>query len=121
MAIRRRIKILAEGEARTYSDRHKETVGEWLIRHKVPRQGDKYILYHATPKRGGATNSIRQGSYLAEDAETALHQAGRDRSLKSKNINLHKLLLAAEDIEPGVFPTLRRDVKIDKSTLVKIK
>lgn len=105
------------GDARIYNPRRAETVGEWAIRHRIPRENGKYIFYHATPKRGGAKNILRKGSYLEADPDAAVHFAGRDRDLKSDQINLHKLLLSADEFDPGMFPLLRQDTPISKSTL----
>jgi hypothetical protein len=100
---------LAEaGEERVWNDRYNETVGGWLERHGVEKQGAQYVFYHATPKRGGAKDVIRSRSYLSTDAR-----------LKRSAIDLHRLLLDVDDIQPGMFATLTRDVAISKATLMK--
>ena len=89
-----------------------EEITDWLERHDVPQEDGKYVFYHATPEQGGATAYIRKGSYLAEDEETARHQAARDRGLKSNEIRVHKILLNPWDINIGVWATLRRDYNL---------
>jgi hypothetical protein len=85
---------------------------DWFDRHEVAKEGDKYVLYHATPAKGGATDSIRKGSYLAEDAATAKQQASRDRGPKAGKMNVIKVLVNPEDIRPGVWATLRNDYRV---------
>ena len=86
-----------------------EVIMDWLNRHKVPVEHGKFVFYHATPEIGGATNNIRAGSYLAEDAETAIQQATRDRGPKAGKMKLIKVLVDPEDIHTGVWATLRND------------
>lgn len=86
-----------------------QEVTDWLKRHNPSMEGDKYVLYHATPVEGGAKDSIRAGSLLAEDPETALHQASRERGTKSGDIKVGKVLVSPEDIRPGVWASVRND------------
>lgn len=102
-----------------WNGRKRETTEEWLERHQVPKEGDKYVFFHATPARKGAKTFIRKGSYLEYDPASAVHFAGRDRRLNKNQIHLHKLLLNADEIEPGVFATLKVDYPIGKSTRIK--
>jgi hypothetical protein len=86
-----------------------EEVTDWLDRHKPQQENGKYVLYHATPVEGGAENSIKAGSLLAEDSETALHQASRERGPKSGGIKVGKVLVNPEDIKPGIWASVRND------------
>lgn len=91
-----------------------EELMDWFSRHKVPQdETGKYILYHATPTKGGATTVIRSGSYLAEDAATAKQQARRDRGPKAGKIVVTKVRVNPEDINTGVWATLRNDYTVD--------
>lgn len=107
-------------EPETWLGRKRETSEEWLERHRIPMQDGKYVFYHATPARGGAKTFVRKGSYLEDDPKSAVHFAGRDRDLKPNQIHLHKLLLSADEIEPGMFPKLMIDYPIDRGTRAKI-
>jgi ADP-Ribosyltransferase in polyvalent proteins len=86
-----------------------EETTDWFTRHQVPQENGKYVLYHATPEEGGATTSLRAGSYLAEDPETAVHQASRERGPKAGPIKVTRVLVNPEDIKPGVWASLRND------------
>jgi hypothetical protein len=96
----------------------KETVGQFLTRHKVPKIGNKYILFHARPK-GSTYNELRIGTYLEEDPKSAMYFAARDRGLKQKDIELIRLELKPDEIEPGSFMTLRKPIKIIPSMIQK--
>jgi hypothetical protein len=84
-----------------------EVVMDWLSRHKTPKEGEHYVFYHGTPKRGGATDMLRGGSLLADDPQEAIHYAGRDRDLKPGSIKVIKVLVDPRDLLPGHFPSLR--------------
>ena len=91
-----------------------EVILDWLKRHDVPQENGKFVFYHATPVVGGATDNIRAGSYLAEDPETAKQQASRDRGAKAGEIKVIKVLVRPDEINTGVWPTLRNDYIVDK-------
>lgn len=103
---------------RRWSDRHAETIGEWLTRHEIERDGEHFIFYHGTPKRGGATTHLRSGSYLATTRDEARFFAARDRGLKPASVVVYRLRLSPDDINPGVFATLRRDIALTKTMIV---
>jgi len=90
-----------------------DVIIDWLKRHKVKTEGGKYIFYHATPIKGGAKDMIRKDSYLATDKETAIHQAGRDRDLKPKEIRTIVVRLNPEELHVGPWATLRNDYYVD--------
>jgi len=88
-----------------------ESIGGWLERHKIKRDNTgKFIFYHGTPKVGGASDTLRKGSLLAETKEDAEFYAGRDRDLSPDDIIVHELHLSPDDIEGGHFASLRNDV-----------
>lgn len=85
---------------------------DYLERHKVPRAADgRYVFWHATPKRNNLSD-IRKGSYLAVDKDFAIHQAGRDRDLKPKDIEAIEVRLKPWEFQPGVHPTLRSAYRV---------
>ena len=92
-----------------------ETVGQWLDRHSIPVNPDGTItLYHGRPKKGSRKyNTLREGSYVIQDPDKARHYAARDRGLDpDKDIQVLELRLDPNDIEPGMFITLRREIPI---------
>tara|TARA_R100000789_G_C2978533_1_gene142788 strand:+ start:512 stop:850 length:339 start_codon:yes stop_codon:yes gene_type:complete len=92
----------------------KETIGEYLERQKVKQTSSgKFILYHGTPKVGGATNSLWKGTLLEFDEESARHFAQRDRDINSKDIVVHELHLDPDEIDGGVFPSLRMAIDLE--------
>lgn len=98
----------------------KETVGEYLKRHKIPISDEgKITLYHGRPKGSDYTN-LRVGSYLADSPDDAAHFAGRDRGLKPDSIEVIKLELNPDDIEPGSFITLRKTYEILREETIQV-
>ena len=96
-----------------------EVIMDWLQRHQVPQEGDKYVFYHASPKKGGITNFLRAGSYLAEDVETAVQQATRDRGLKSGEMNIIKVLVNPEELQTGIWAQLRNDYYLHETSFIE--
>jgi hypothetical protein len=93
----------------------KETVGEFLERHGKSVNNDGTVTYyHGTPKKGGAKDTLRAGSYLADTEEEAAFFAGRDRGLKPKDITVYKVDVPIDAFEPGVHPTINRDLPLWK-------
>lgn len=88
-----------------------DEIMDFLTRHNVPSEADKYVFYHATPKTNNLSE-LRQGSHLAYQPEQALHQAGRDRSLTPEDLSLYKVLVDPWQIETGVWPALREAYKL---------
>jgi len=98
----------------------RETIGEWLDRSEVKKTEDgRYIFYHGTPKVGGATTALRNGSMLALDPKDAVFYAKRDRNLRNKDIIVYKLALRPSQINGGVFASLREAINLDESVLLK--
>jgi len=77
-----------------------EVVLDWLARYKIPKRGDQFVMYHATPK-ATSFDSLRAGSYLTDDAETARHQAGRDRGLKARALRVHEVVFYPWEVRPS--------------------
>ena len=84
---------------------------EWLTRHGIPMMGNKYVLYHGSPKENNLTE-LRPGSLLAEDEKDALFFAARDRELQPEDIIVYKILVGPEDINTGVFASLNKSYKL---------
>ena len=95
----------------------KETIGEWLERQGVKQDEDgKFIFYHGTPKVGGATDSLREGSYLGFSEDFSRHQTQRDKDIGEEDVIVHELHLSPDEINPGVYPTLRKPIEIKSSS-----
>lgn len=84
---------------------------EWLIRHETPMEGDKYILYHGSPKVNKLTE-LRSGSLLIDNIDNAKHFAARDRGLQPEDIEVYKIRVGPEDINTGVFASLNKNYKL---------
>jgi hypothetical protein len=85
-----------------------ETIGEYLKRHNIPIINGIITLYHGRPKNS-KYNVLKIGTYLTSTPEEAQHFAARDRDLNpNKDIEILVLKLTPDDINPGVFITLRR-------------
>lgn len=80
---------------------------DWLERHEVPRRGNEYVFYHATPIKN--LKYIRAGSYLELDPESARYFAARDRDIDPSKVVVHILYLKPWQIHGGHFATLRED------------
>lgn len=96
----------------------KETVGGWLERHEVEQTPEgKFVFYHGTPNK--TLPSLRAGSYMVwgrDGPQRAAHFAARDRDLKPADIVVHRLELSPDEVEPGVFATLKVDYPLRKPT-----
>ena len=87
-----------------------ETNEGWLIRHKIGKTPEgKYRMYHATPKRGGATTSIRAGSLLEENPQDAVRIVSGTRGLKPHQINVHEVHVEPHQINPGHWASVKAD------------
>ena len=84
-----------------------ESTIDWLERHEVPRRGDEYVFYHATPVKN--LKYIREGSYLEVDPESAKYFAARDRGIDPSKVVVHTLYLKPWQINYGIFSTLVND------------
>ncbi|KKN96696.1 hypothetical protein LCGC14_0163400 [marine sediment metagenome] len=90
----------------------KETVGEYLERHGIPILLDGTVeLYHGRPKRSDY-DVLRAGTYVADSPKDAAFYAARDRNLRPHQVEVIKLRLKLDEINPGVHISLRKDVKI---------
>ena len=88
-----------------------EEATEWLTRSGIPMEGDKYVFYHGTPKKNNLTE-LRPGSLLADSEDEARHFAAHNRYLQPEDITVYKILVGAEDINTGVFPSLNKEYKL---------
>lgn len=90
----------------------RETVGEFLQRHEIPIFLDGTVeLYHGRPKRGDY-DFLRAGTFVTDNPHDAASWATRERGLKLRQVEVIKLRLKPDEINPGVHITLRKDVKI---------
>lgn len=90
-----------------------ETVGEWVNRHGLDITADnRVVMWHGRPEES-AYDNLRAGSYLGETADDARFFAGRDRGLEASQIEVLRLEIRPEDLQPGVFATLRNTVTLE--------
>ena len=91
----------------------KETIGEWLRRHEIQQTPEgKFIFYHGTPREGGATSVLSAGSLLEKTPEDANLFARKDRGLNPEDIIVYTLHLSPDEIDGGVWASLRKSVNI---------
>jgi len=91
----------------------RETVGEYLDRHKIPVNPDGTItLYHGKPK-STRFNELRDGSYLTDSKEDAEFFAARDRGLSPDKIEVLTLTLSPDQINPGMGITLNGSYRLE--------
>jgi hypothetical protein len=90
-----------------------EVIADWLARHKVQQENGKYVFYHGTPKKGGASDSLREGSLLETDPKAAAEfAASNKKGMKEKDMTVLKVLLDPWDINTGTWASLRKDYKV---------
>lgn len=115
------VEAAAAGLERVWSDHPRfgpETVGEFLDRHRVKLGSDgKFTMFHGRPK-GSTYNFLRAGSLLAWTVDDAAHYAGRDRELSRDEVEVIRLRLTPDDIDPGIFVALRRDYRFKPGDMV---
>lgn len=91
----------------------RETVGEYLDRHKIPINPDGTItLYHGKPK-SIQFDELRDGSYLTDSKKDAAFFAARDRGLSPSEIEVLTLNLSPDQINPGIHVTLKGDYRLE--------
>ena len=109
---------------RTPEDRLARTQN-WVERSGLPTDAQgRARLYHATPKPTALIiekEGLRQDSYLATDAETALHQAGRDRGLKAGKLVCFECWVPMDSFRPSVFCQLDRALTPEEMSMKPIK
>lgn len=90
----------------------RETVGEYVARHKLEvTPGGRIVMYHGRPK-GSTYTTLRAGSYLGENPKESAYYAARDRDLSSAQVEVLRLEIDPNDFEPGSFATMRHEVSI---------
>jgi hypothetical protein len=88
----------------------------WMENHSYAfeREGDKYVVYHGTPKKnskGIESTGLPPGSNLAFSADDALHYASRDRDLAPNQVKIYRLVLDSDQMAPSTtWPILREKV-----------
>lgn len=97
--------------SRRYSQLEPETNEEWMERHKVDREGDKYVFYHGS--RIDLTY-LRAGSLLATSPQEAIDFGDtnywNDRRLSFK---VYKVKVSPEEIHPGYWASLVSDHPVE--------
>jgi len=94
-----------------------ETNEEWLQRHQVQKEGDKYVFYHGSRID---LNVLRAKSLLATTPEEATDFGDTNFfSDRRKSLIIYKVLVSPEEINPGYWASLINDHPV--SVLYKIK
>jgi len=79
----------------------KETVREFVERHRLPVVNGYIKLFHGTPTRGKwRTNltELREGSFLATNPTDAAFYAARDRGIKTTSTRVHTVWLLPNEL-----------------------
>ena len=94
-----------------YSQTEPETNEEWCERHKVERDGDKYVFYHGTRID---LKYLRAGSLLATSPQEAIDFGDtnywNDRRFSFK---VYKVKVSPEEIHPGYWASLVSDHPVE--------
>ena len=81
-----------------------ETNEEWLSRHKVDREGDKYVFYHGS--RINLTE-LRAGSLLATSPQEAIDFGDTNYwNDRRASFKVYKVKVSPEEIHPGFWASL---------------
>ena len=90
-----------------------ETIGQWIERRGLEKEGGKIVVYHGTPK-GRDWDTLRVGSYLADTAEEArgLATFNKPDNITEKDIEVFRLLISPDDLDPGIHMQLLSEKKL---------
>ena len=87
-----------------YAQLEPETNEEWLVRHKVQREGDKYVFYHGS--RINLTE-LRGGSLLATSPKEAIDFGDTNYwNDRRASFKVYKVKVSPEEIHPGFWASL---------------
>ena len=90
--------------SKKYAQLEPETNAEWLVRHKVEREGDKYVFYHGS--RINLTE-LRAGSLLATSPQEAIDFGDTNyRNDRRASFKVYKVKVSPEEIHPGFWASL---------------
>ena len=85
---------------------------EWAERHKVERDEDKYIFYHASRLD---LPFLRKGSLLEITPDEARKWGNENtRNDRRKRLNVYKVIVDLEDFETGYWASTNKDLKVTK-------
>ncbi len=98
-------------KAQAVFNENSETNEEWLQRHNVEREGDKYVFYHASRIK---FEVLRGGSLLAETPQEAARfgdtNVWNDRR---KSLVIYKVLVSPDEIVTGYWAKLINDHPVE--------
>ena len=90
--------------SKKYAQLEPETNEEWLVRHKVQREGDKYVFYHGS--RINLTE-LRAGSLLATSPKEAIDFGDTNYwNDRRASFKVYKVKVSPEEIHPGFWASL---------------
>jgi hypothetical protein len=90
--------------SKKYAQLEPETNEEWLVRHKVQREGDKYVFYHGS--RINLTE-LRGGSLLATSPKEAIDFGDTNYwNDRRASFKVYKVKVSPEEIHPGFWASL---------------
>jgi hypothetical protein len=97
--------------SKKYAQLEQETNEEWCERHKVEREGDKYVFYHGTRIN---LPYLRAGSLLATTPQEAIDFGDtnywNDRRMSFK---VYKIKVSPDQIHPGYWASLLSDHPVE--------
>ncbi len=87
---------------------------EWAERHKVERDGEKYVFYHASRLD---LPFLRKGSLLEITPDEARKWGNENtRNDRRKRLNVYKVIIDLEDFEIGtMWAITNKDLKVTKA------
>lgn len=95
----------------TKTSNNQESNEEWLERHKVDREGDKYVFYHGS--RLDLTE-LRAGSLLATSPQEAEDFGNTNFwNDKRKTFKVYKVLVNPDEIHPGYWASLMNNHPVE--------
>jgi hypothetical protein len=87
-----------------------ESNEDWLLRHKIIKEGDYYVFFHGSR----ATFDKLNGGSLLEDTPNRAMDFGSTNYFADKRLKLHiyKVLVKPEDIVTGFWAKTARDLDV---------
>ncbi len=88
-----------------------ETNEEWLERHKVEKDGDKYVFYHGSRIKFA---ELRAGSLLATSPQEAADFGDTNFfNDRRKTLIIYKVLVSPDEIIPGFWAKVKNNHPVE--------
>ena len=83
---------------------------DWVERHQVEREGDKYVFYHGSRL---SLDYLRKGSLLETTPDAARSWADTNtRNDRRRRIKIYRVLLDLDDFNTGFWASLTKDIEV---------